>query len=103
MAAAQLDAVYDAFVKSPPIGGGGDGRMGEKTGEVCGPVLEELGKTMPAVMQGIPPHKKTWKLSNKCTAYNLHAGFRLESALFVPLWRTLISHWPVVNDHEAVW
>jgi hypothetical protein len=59
MAAAQVDAVFDAFVKSPPIGGGGDGRTVNKTGAVCGPVLEELEKTMPAVMQGIPPDKNT--------------------------------------------
>jgi hypothetical protein len=53
MAAAQLDAVFDAFVKFPPIGGEGDGRMVKKTGAVWGPILEELAKTMPVIIQGI--------------------------------------------------
>jgi hypothetical protein len=46
-------------VKFPPIGGEGDGRMVKTTGAVCGPILEELENTMPAVMQGIPPDKNT--------------------------------------------
>jgi hypothetical protein len=59
MTAAQPNAVFDAFVKFPPIGGEGDGRMVKTTGAVCGPILEELVNTMPAVMQGIPPNKNT--------------------------------------------
>jgi hypothetical protein len=69
MAAAQLDAVFDAFVKFPPIGGDGDGRMVKKTGAVWGPVLEELAKTMPAVIQGIPPetsYKPMDKIDEAC-------------------------------------
>jgi hypothetical protein len=59
MAAAQPNAVLDAFVKFAPIGGEGDGRMVKTTGAVCGPILEELDNTMPAVMQGIPLDRNT--------------------------------------------
>jgi hypothetical protein len=59
MAAAQPNAVFDAFVKFQPIGGKGDGRMVKTTGAVCGPILEELDNPMPAVMQGMPPDKNT--------------------------------------------
>jgi hypothetical protein len=65
MAAAQLDAVFDAFVKFLPIGGEGDGRMVKKTGAVWGPILEELAKTMPAVIQGISPETSS---QAKCDA-----------------------------------
>jgi hypothetical protein len=57
MAAAQPNAIFDVFVKLTPIGGEGDGRMVKTTGAVCGPILDELENTMPAVMQGIPPDK----------------------------------------------
>jgi hypothetical protein len=92
MAAAQPNAVFDAFVKFPPIAGEGDGRMVKTTGAVCGPILEELDNTMPAVMQGIPPDKNTRNESNKYTTYSLRIC-RLSSRKCVV--RTFVTNVPI--------
>jgi hypothetical protein len=83
MAAAQPNAVFDVFVKFPPIGGEGDGRMVKTTGAVRGPILDELENTMPAVMQGIPPDKtqESYQANIQRIVY-VYAGFRPGSALF---------------------
>jgi hypothetical protein len=98
MAAAQTNAVFDAVVKFPPIGGEGDGRMVKTTGAVCGPILEELDNTMPAVMQGIPPDKNTRKLSNKHTAYSLRIC-RLSSRTCVV--RTFVTNAPIRHSPRS--